>query len=196
MPLWLKKLVILFDSQQPIPLEIVLLLAMLGLLIFMWDLFDRRSRKIRERSGFDAKTELVALQGSTRLRGKTYFSETEGLISRPDALIKKEGFIIPVSVQPMSKKIHDRHIVQMLVHMRLIEEVEGKRPPYGILLMGQRGRIVRVQNTPQKQFWLSTLLDEMRSIMDGVPALPKPAPLKCKHCDVREICKHSVYRGG
>jgi CRISPR/Cas system-associated exonuclease Cas4 (RecB family) len=60
--------------------------------------------------------------------------------------------------------------------------------------MGPEQRSIRIKNTDEKQRWLDSLLDEMRSILDGVPAVPTPAFYKCKRCDVRDICAFSAYK--
>lgn len=182
------------DSRHSVPPQLLYLLLVLGILIFLWDLFDRRSKTIHRNSGLDEKAQMIALKGSSQLPSREYVSSFHGLSSKPDALLKIDGYIIPVDRKPMGKKVRDRHIVQLLVHMRLIEEIEGVRPPYGILLLGPEVKTVRVQNTEQRQHWLDTLLQEMESIIDGVPARPAPAPMKCKSCDVRSVCQYSAYR--
>ncbi len=184
----------LLGEARDVPLEILLLLLLLGLIIFMWDFFERRSRSLKKGSGIAEKTVVVSVRGSTDLPQREFYSATLGLSSKPDAIIKEEGFIIPVDIKPMAKKVRDRHVVAMLVHLKLIEEIEGIRPPYGVIIMGKEKRSVRIKNTEDKQRWVDSLLDEMRSIMDGVPAVPAPAPFKCKNCDVREICTFRVDR--
>lgn len=180
------------DTPKDVPQEIVLLLLILGLIIFMWDLFERRSSSMRKEAGLEEKTELISLRSSTSLPSKEYYSPSLGLTSRPDALIKEDGYLIPVDVKPMTNKVRDRHVIAIFVHMRLIEEVEGKRPPYGILLMGEKRRRVKIKNSEEKQRWLDALLAEMRSISEGVPAVPAPSTYKCRSCDVCGICKHSA----
>jgi CRISPR/Cas system-associated exonuclease Cas4 (RecB family) len=180
------------DAPKSVPTEIVLLLLILGLIIFMWDLFERRSSSIRKEAGLEEKTELISLRGGTCLPSKECFSPSLGLTSKPDALIKEEGYVIPVDVKPMTNKVRDRHVIALFAHMRLIEETEGKRPPYGILLMGEKRRRVKIKNSEEKQRWLDALLEEMRSICDGVPAVPAPSTYKCRSCDVHGICKYSM----
>ena len=72
--------------------------------------------------------------------------------------------------------------------MRLIEEFEGKKPPYGYLILGKNCRTFKIENSPERQAWLQKMLDEMRSIVEGAPAIPAPHPKKCKRCDVKESC--------
>jgi CRISPR/Cas system-associated exonuclease Cas4 (RecB family) len=182
------------SSAVSVPTEIVLLLLVLGLIIFMWDLFERRSKSMQKKTGLDESTEVIFLRGGATLPSKQYYSERLALVSQPDALIKEEGFIIPVDVKPMTNKVRDRHVVAMLLHMKLIEDIEGTRPPYGILLMGPDRRQVKIKNLEDKQRWLDALIDEMRSICDGVPAVPAPSPYKCRNCDVRGICAHSAVK--
>jgi len=177
-----------------IPLEIFLLLIVLGFIIFLWDFFDRHSRKLQSLSGFSKKSELLALTGSNLLPGMQYQSPSKGLASRPDALMKEGGKIIPVNIHPLGNKIKDRHVVPLLLHMKLIAEHEGIAPDYGILLMGADKRQVKVKNTEDKQRWLQTLIDEMRSIENGVPAVPAPSFYKCKNCDVRKLCSSSAFK--
>ncbi len=179
--------------SRELPLEVVLPLLILGALIFVWDLFDRRSKTIEQRSGFTEKTEVIALKGSEYLPSKRYFSPQLGLSSKPDALMRDGNFIIPVDRKPLSKQVRDRHVVQLLMHLRLVENIEGRRPPYGVLLLGENVRSVKIKNTEAKQRWLDSLLEEMWSIMDGLPAAPAPDYYKCKNCDVRAYCNYSAF---
>ncbi len=189
-----KKLLHFIDSaKQAIPLEILGLFLVLGILIFVWDLLDRKRKSLRDSAGIDEKTDVIAVRGSSEMPGKKYFSPELQLASRPDALLVEEGFIIPADRKPMTNKVRDRHVIQLLVHCRLVEEDEGKRPPYGVLFMGKSVRTVRIKNTDEKQRWLDSVMAEMRSILGGVPAVPAPSKMKCKYCDVRQSCSYSRY---
>ena len=182
--------------DRVIPMEILVVLIILGVIIFVWDLLMRQSSQLQAAGGLGEKSELIALQGSSVVPAREYRSTKLKLSSQPHGVIKEGGALIPVDVIPSSKKVRDRHVVQTLVHMRLIEELEGKRPPYGVLILGKDQRNVRIKNTDEKQRWLDTLLDEMRSIVDGVPAVPKPTFYKCRGCDVRDVCQFSAFKPG
>jgi len=184
----------LSDPSLSIPNEIIFLLLILGVIIFVWDFFDRTSKSLSRESGLSSDAEVVALKGSKVLPSRDYVSDKLQLASRPDGLIKQDGALIPVDRRVSSKKVRDRHIAQMMVHLLLVEENEGKRPPYGLLLLGKEEKQVRIKNTDERDRWLRSLVDEMRSILDGVPAEPAPQKFKCKHCDVRSICAHSAWR--
>ena len=180
-------------GKARIPAELLYLVLVLGVIIFLWDLFDRKRKRASLDTGLSERAEVIAVKGGTELPSRGYRSESLGLSGKPDALVKIDGFIIPVDRKPLSRKVRDRHIVQLLVHMRLVEESEGTRPPYGILLLGKEVREVRIQNTEERQRWLDAIIGEMESILEGVPARPTPAVMKCKSCDVRKMCNYSAY---
>ena len=183
-----------FKSPIHVPAELLALMLLVYLIIILWDLFEKKRTRIQEDTGLSSKATMVALQGSNILPSKTFISEELGLSSTPDGLLQENGFLIPIDIKPLSKKIQDRHVTEMMVHLRLIEENTGKVPPYGILLMGPEKRRVEIKNLPDKQRHLETIIDEMHSILNGVPAIPKPTYYKCKNCEVNNICKHSAYK--
>lgn len=178
----------------PVPTEILLLLLVLGVLIFIWDLLERTGKKINRQSGLTENTNLVAIKGSEFLPSEEYYSEILGLRGRPDALVQDKRFLLPVIFIPKGKKIRDRHVAELLVLLRLVEEHTGTAPPYGIALLSATKRQVRVRNSDEKQRWLDTLFDEMRAIHSKqAPSVPAPAVYKCKNCDVRKLCNFSAF---
>ena len=182
------------DTIAVVPNEILILLLITGIAVLIWDIIERRVNGLRKSAGFRRKTEILGIRGSSALPARDYSSEELGLSGRPDALLKEGQYHIPVMVHPMSDKIRDRHIIQLLVNLRLVEEEQGVRPPVGILIMGPEQRPVRVKNTTQKQQWLEAIRKEMYSILQGIPAVPAPQFYKCRNCDVRANCKHSAYK--
>ena len=144
----------------------------------------------RDESGLQTNSTAVSVDGSEAMPVRNYVSEIQGIAGRPDAIIKEDGFLIPVERKPLARKLRDRYVAQLLVYMRLIEEFEGKKPPYGYLILGPSCRKVRIDNTPERQAWLQGLLDEMRAVLEGKPAVPTPQEKKCSRCDMREYCSH------
>ncbi len=144
--------------------------------------------KARHQTGLDPRARGISVDGSSALPGKSYLSERQALAGRPDAVIYEGGFIIPVERKPLARKVRDRYVAQLLIYMRLIEEFEGKKPPYGYLILGQNCRKVRIENTPERQAWVDSMLNEMRAILGGMPAKATPHESKCRKCDVRAHC--------
>jgi len=172
--------------------QIILLISLLIVGVIVIDAVSMAARKKRKQAGLDLDVKTVSVDGSQMHPAKNYVSEIQGLAGRPDALIKENGFFIPVENKPLAKKIRDRYVAQLLVYMRLVEEFEGKKPPYGYLILGKNCRRVKILNTDKRQKWLQGTIDEMKAILNGEPAVADPHPMKCKKCIVRESCSFKI----
>ncbi len=175
--------------------ELILLVLLVVVALVRFNRFSAIAREKQEDSGLDGKVppRTVSVDGSPALPIKDYVSEMQGLAGKPDAVISENGYIIPIERKPLARKIHDRYVAQLLVYMRLIEEFEGKKPPYGYLILGPNKRRVKIENSEARQAWVQKILDEMRGILEkSAPAIATPHPKKCARCDVRAACQ---YRG-
>lgn len=151
-------------------------------------LFTRRKKQV---TGIEPRDSKKLVSTVTSISPKKYVSHAQGIAGTPDALIIEDGFVIPLERKPMARKIRDRYVAQLLVYMRLVEEFEGKKPPYGYLILGKNCRRVRIYNTPKKQKWLQSILDDMRDILnERAEAKPSPFPAKCHRCSMRSHCSH------
>ena len=176
-------------TDQHVVLFVILLVAT----VIVLDAVSIFARKQRKKVGLEDKSSDAAARGTRSLPPRLYVSDMQGLSGKPDAVISEGGCIIPVERKPLAKKIRDRYVAQLLVYMRLIEEFEGKRPPYGYLILGSNCRRVKVVNSPEKQAWLQKMIDEMRAIYAGqAPAVAAPHPRKCKKCALRAACAYRV----
>lgn len=168
---------------------LVLLVVILVAAMIVLDAVTLAIRKQQAAVGLNKPTATVSVDGSKTLPVRHYVSEMQALAGKPDALISEDSFIIPIERKPLARKIRDRYVAQLLVYMRLVEEFEGKKPPYGYLLLGPNCRRFKIENSPERQAWLQRMLDEMRGILAGQRARPDPHPKKCARCDVRAHCK-------
>jgi len=176
-----------------VDVQVVLLAAILIAAVIVLDATTMSARKEREASGIDARATAISIDGSRSVPVKHYLSEMQALAGRPDALVSEGGFIIPVERKPLARKIHDRYVAQLLVYMRLVEEFEGKKPPYGYLILGPNCRKFRIDNTPERQSWLQTMIDTMQAALGGIAcALPAPHARKCGRCDVSKACEYAL----
>jgi len=182
-----------FTEVRELDSNLILLVVLLSVAVLVLDRVRMVIVQLRKQSGFEKKTVTVAIDGSKEHPAKTYISDIQGLAGRPDGVIVEQGFFIPIERKPLSKKIRDRHVAQLLVYMRLIEEFEGKKPPYGYLILGRNSRKVKIYNSTKRQRWLQQKLDQMREILERkAMAIPSPHPRKCAKCSVRMVCHHRV----
>jgi CRISPR-associated protein Cas4 len=164
------------------------LLLLLTLCAWLMRIFLKEQERRRAGAGFSRSEVTLAIDGGVLLPEREYVSISQGLAGKPDALVKEGEIIVPVERKPLAKKLRDRYVAQLLVYMRLVEEFEGARPPHGYLLLGPTCRRITVVNSVQKQEWLSSMLEEMRAILEGAPPKPLPHPRKCAGCEVRARC--------
>ncbi len=173
---------------------ILLAVLVVAGLIILRGLYSSAEIK-RRGSGITKGSIAVSVDGSRTLVLRHYVSQLQGLAGKPDALISEDGYIIPVERKPLARKLRDRYVAQLLVYMRLVEEFEGKKPPYGYLILGPSCRRLKIENSPQRQAWLQNLLDEMQAIVQGSESRPAPHPRKCSRCDVKDACEHKLISG-
>jgi CRISPR/Cas system-associated exonuclease Cas4 (RecB family) len=164
------------------------LLLLLLLCAWLMRIFRREAQRRHVDAGFSRSEVTVAIDGGELLPEREYVSEGQGLAGKPDALVLEGNVVVPVERKPLARKLRDRYVAQLLVYMRLVEEFEGRRPPHGYLLLGPNCRRITVHNSQAKQQWVSGLLEQMRAVLDGAPAIPAPHPKKCAGCEVRSRC--------
>lgn len=182
----------LFADLTQIDSQLALLAIIIIVGVMMLDAFSASASKKKKEVGLSQESEAVSIDGSKTLAVREYISEIQGLAGKPDAVIVEGGNIIPVERKPLAKKVRDRYVAQLLVYMRLVEEFEGKKPPYGYLILGPQCRKVKIYNSDEKQAWLSGVLEEMRAIVGGKAAVPTPEFRKCSGCEVRKDCAVSL----
>ena len=174
--------------------QVILLVVLCAVALIVWDSMDLGSKRKMEDSGIKTDAVTVSIDGSKTFPVRDYVSEIQGIAGKPDALVVEDGFIIPIERKPLARKLRDRYVAQLLIYMRLVEEFEGKRPPYGYLILGSQCRRFKIMNSPERQAWLDKMLGEMREILEGAPAKPAPHPRKCARCDVKDACQYRMDR--
>lgn len=142
---------------------------------------------------------IEALRKEYRVRGeieyidvdksRVFRSEKYGLSGRPDYIIKLDAGLIPVEEKkgrtPRGPLFS--HILQVAAYCMLIEEVNGKAPPYGILKYPEHEHEIEY-NDDLKAVVLEKLA-EMRKILETEECHRNhERPGKCVSCSRREVC--------
>ena len=175
-----------------VPLEILLLIFILALLTFLWDLFYRRGNAIGEEGGVSKAVTVVAAKGGSVLDSTHLYSKSLGLRAEPHALLEERSMRIPMDLHPNTNRVRDRHVLSLLVSLRILDEEQKNSPTHGFLLMGSKRRKVRIEYNPERKRWLESVVEEMRAIRSGVPAVARPGQRKCRNCDVSGVCEFSA----
>ena len=175
---------------------LALLVLILVVAAIVTDSLLSRIQHSRRKTGITRRMVVKSIEGGYSLAPREYISRRLGLAGRPDAVVEENGFIIPVERKAFGKKPHDRDIAQLLVYLRLIEDLEGMRPPHGYLIIGAAAKRYKIDNTEARQKWLDEILSEMRPFLkapETVSATPEPG--KCASCPFHPICTKQLATG-
>ncbi len=118
-------------------------------------------------------------------------SEERRLVGKPDYLLDDGEYIIPVEVKsaplPRSGNPYPGHVLQLAAYCLLVEDVYGKRPPYGYIRY--RDKMVRVPYTDEMR---SLLLEALSAMQAAATASTVPRshqePWRCAKCGLAYAC--------
>jgi CRISPR-associated exonuclease Cas4 len=168
---------------------IVLAAALIGAALLALGLAGR----LRATSGLPTG-EIVSRDTTAEERGKPLFSATYGLTGTPDYIVKTSKGLVPVEVKPgrNESEPHESHLLQVLAYCLLLEETEGKRPPYGLLRYHSDS--FKVDYNDETRAYLLSVIDEMRQVADE-PDVSRnhDQPQRCRACGYRSMCEESLW---
>lgn len=164
-------------------LSAALLLAGLGLWLLV------RSRKARRQAGLPAGRVTYADTGAWDRCERPLFSAYYRLTGRPDYLVRSREGLIPVEVKSGATphQPHAGHILQLAAYCLLVEDQEGRPPPYGILKYADRA--FEIDYTPDLRAHLLETLDALRQdLRRSEVDRSHDEPRRCGACGYRGRC--------
>ncbi|MGL6174053.1 MAG: CRISPR-associated protein Cas4, partial [Cellulosilyticaceae bacterium] len=82
---------------------------------------------------------------------------------------------------------HEGDLMQLVTYFLIIEEVYGKKPPYGKLVY--KNKTFKIRNTLTLRMTLKKTIRQMRGMLKGnINRCSEPSYIKCKNC----ICQYTV----
>lgn len=121
------------------------------------------------------------------------FSQRYRLTGRPDYLVRNPHGLIPVEIKsgPGPEQPYPAHILQLAAYCLLVEEQEGRAPPYGILKYRDRG--FELDYTPVLRARLLQQLDAMRQGLHANEVdRSHQEPARCQGCGYRDRCNQCL----
>ena len=133
-----------------------------------------------------------------RQHGANLFDDEFGLSGRPDYILSRSGgAFVPVEYKATHlflgwKSLHlEAHgrpfdLLQAIAECRLVHAASGIRPPYGIVLYGDRGEDgehegwVEVPYGEREEHWLKAALTQIRTDHERAPV---PSERNCAPCE-------------
>ena len=171
-----------------VPVDLFVLLIILGTSTMLWDLFERKGRAISKETGLDPLISKLRSEKLNVTPSKELISELLMLKSRPHAFINEGKLQLPIDIHPSTDKVRDRHVVQLLTHLRILSENSKTTLPHGYLLMGPKSRLVKIAYDEGRQVWIEELCVQAEEILRSNSADALPEKYKCRGCDVRDSC--------
>jgi CRISPR-associated exonuclease Cas4 len=165
---------------------LAVLLLVLVCVILAHAHLGRRTQLERRELGL-TRGKIVAPDDS-RQPAPTLFSARLGLVGRPDHLLRTGADLIPVEQKPSARRAQPSHVMQLATQCILVEEVFGRRPPYGILVL-ERGVQIRVPFTLELERRVLATASEMRELLcSGDEPERISSAAKCRACGFRSHC--------
>ncbi len=120
---------------------------------------------------------------------KPLFDGSNGLVGKPDYLLKQDGMVIPVEVKTCRPPDapYDSHIYQLAAYCLLVEKVYQNRPTHG--LINYPGRTFSIEFTPELREKTLSLISEMhrKERTTNVPRSHEEPP-RCRSCGYKSLC--------
>jgi CRISPR-associated exonuclease Cas4 len=158
----------------------LLLLVLLGCLLLV------ASFRIRRRSGIPlGHVDYSDIGGG----GQVLRSMRFALVGKPDYLVRRGGYLIPVEVKPgrQSARPFRSDVLQIAAYGLLVAETYGVEPPYGIIRYQRSSH--KVLFGPELRRDLLDTLTAMRAAREVADVAPDHrSAAKCQACGYHQIC--------
>lgn len=151
------------------------------------------SSRMRRANGLPAGRVLYSDTSAGR-RGKSLYSARYRLTGAPDYIVQTREGLVPVEVKPGrdGPEPHESHLLQVLAYCLLVEETEGKPPPYGLLRYSHD--TFKVDYNANTRAYLISVLEEMQAAMQQ-SAVHRNHDVagRCRACAYRPVCEESLW---
>jgi len=152
-----------------------------------------RSSALQRQSGLPVGRVVYVDTGAWERCERPLFSNRYRLTGRPDYLVRSREGVIPVEVKSGAAPAqpYPAHLLQLAAYCLLVEEQEGRSPPYAILKYDDRA--FEVDNTTALRRELLNTLDAMRRDLDARRVdRSHEEPGRCQNCGYRERCNQRL----
>jgi CRISPR-associated exonuclease Cas4 len=120
------------------------------------------------------------------------FSKRSRLIGKPDYIVQKENYCIPVEVKSGgSLHPHQSQVLQLAAYCQILEDTSGVFVPEGILVYNNIKYTISFD--PKLRFELESMMKTMRaSLRNGVVQRNHQDFGRCQHCSMKRYCIDAV----
>ena len=157
----------------------------------------KSARVSRQQSGLPRGNVVYSDTGAWE-RSESLFAPELGLAGKPDYVVQSGRHLIPVEVKPNRRPApgqdaqpYASDVMQLAAYCLLVEETDGRRPPYGLLRYRDTTFHLRFHASVRRA--LMRQLRQMRRDLNrrGVPR-SHDDPQRCRTCGHRAHCGQSL----
>jgi CRISPR-associated exonuclease Cas4 len=173
--------------------QLAAILIAAGLLVLA-ALLLARSSELRREHGLPSGKVVYSDTGEERRGVRSLYSERYALAGKPDYLVATSAGLVPVEVKPERTDAEPResHLLQVLAYCLLLEETQGKKPPYGLLRY--KHDTFKVDYNRETRDHLLSVLEEMReSLQEAEVHRNHEQAARCRRCAYRPLCDESLW---
>ncbi len=125
---------------------------------------------------------------------KAFFSKRFRITGKPDYIVKKDGYYIPVEIKTgIHQKAQNNHIFQLMAYCLLLEENYNCFVPYGILVYNDSLKSYKISYDPKMRFKLESLIKEMKKSLKSDKINRNHYEIKkCIKCSLRKYCNQKL----
>ena len=164
-----------------------ILLCILGLWLLV------RSRIALRETGMPAGRVVYVDTGDWKRCKRPLFSSQHRLVGRPDYLVDTRQGLIPVEVKSgrAPSMPYQGHVLQLGAYCLLVEEQQGREPPYGIVKYDDRA--FEIDFSPALRAELFQTLELMRRDLRSTDVeRSHEEPARCRRCGYRNRCEQRL----
>jgi CRISPR-associated exonuclease Cas4 len=164
-----------------------LVLGSLGFLLLV------RSGALRRQVGLPAGRVIYTDTSAWDRCERPLFSDRYRLTGRPDYLVRTRRGVVPVEVKSGTAppQPYLAHILQLAAYCLLVEEQEGRAPPFGILKY--REKAFEIDFTPWLRSELLSIIDDIRHDLQVHDVERSHDELaRCQGCGYRQQCEQRL----
>lgn len=155
------------------------------------------SSRLRRLHGLPGGKVVYSDTGAFQLPAKPLYSARYRLTGKSDYLLATRGGLVPVEVKLTREDAEPQgsHLLQVLAYCLLLEESEGKPPPYGLLRY--KHDTFKVDYNSETRAYLVGILEEMRGARRQAEVHRNHEQGgRCRACAYAELCDEALWTVG
>lgn len=158
-------------------------LLLMGLLL-LWG-----SGQLRRRTGLPVGRVIYTDTRAWQECPKPLYAASVNLAGKPDYLIKRWYYVIPVEVKTCRapREPYRSHVLQLAAYCLLVEEAYDRRPPYGLIHYPDRTFSIRYTKSLEDEL-IDTIEWMRQDCVSKDVARSHNDTLRCQYCGFAEYC--------